>query len=344
MKQFRVVLLLGWVAAQLAQGRGQPVTPPPLSGTNISPTEQALRLYGALAHRTLLRPGPLPQLSDALPVQMMADTNAALALVEKELAAKHIEVVRDGECFVRFLPEGWQKSALAVQLVRIKSPPKREVTNKEAASASMPAGTIDFRNAGIDQVIAIYSNLRHRTVLRPRRLSAPGITLVSQTSLSREEAIYAMNVVLALNGVAVVDDGENFVQVVPIEEAELVKPRAPQPQATEPLIAPEQVPVFVSGWLPLRPSVRPRTGEVANPLTPPPAPPPQPGVDELVAYYAKLKGQKASASAFHQQLVSFKAESSLTKAELLYAIETTLALDGLKIERQDDGTLQAVGR
>lgn len=346
MRLIRIAVLLGLVAGQLGLVQGQSVSLAPGSPSTLPPTEQALRLYGALTHKTILRPTMLPQLSESLVAEMMADTNAAAGVLEKALADRRIEMVRDGELFVRLLPEGWQTSTLAAQLLRIPSPPKRETNQNERASASvsMPAGTIDFRNVGIDQALAVYASLCNRTVLRPHHLSASVIALRTETALSREEAVYAMNVVLALNGVATVEDGVNFVQVVPMPRMALAKARAPKPKLTEPLIKPEEVPVFVVRPMlfpPHRPAAK---AEAADHLPPPPAPPVPPGVDDLVAYYAKLVGQKASASGFRQQPVSLKVQNPLTKAELLYAIETTLALDDIKIERQDDGTLQAVAK
>ena len=61
-------------------------------------------------------------------------------------------------------------------------------------------------------------------------------------------------------------------------------------------------------------------------------------VDHLVAYYASLVGRKhIPDNTFGQQPILFKMSRPLTKPELLYAIETTLALHyRLRIIRTDD--------
>jgi general secretion pathway protein D len=82
-----------------------------------------------------------------------------------------------------------------------------------------PVGSIDFPATDLNQVLDIYSELVGRTVLRPTSLPAPTITLKTQTPLTRSEAIQALDAVLALNGIAVVNIGDCFVKVVPNAQA-----------------------------------------------------------------------------------------------------------------------------
>jgi hypothetical protein len=58
--------------------------------------------------------------------------------------------------------------------------------------------------------------MRQRTILRPATLYGPPVSLRTQVTLSPTEAAYALATILALNGIAVVDDGVSFVQVVPM--------------------------------------------------------------------------------------------------------------------------------
>jgi general secretion pathway protein D len=88
-----------------------------------------------------------------------------------------------------------------------------------SADDMLPAGTINFPATDLNQVLKIYAELVGRTVLRPTTLPAPTITLITQTPLSRREAIQAFDAVLALNGIAVINVGEKFCKVVPSPQA-----------------------------------------------------------------------------------------------------------------------------
>ncbi len=74
---------------------------------------------------------------------------------------------------------------------------------------------IDFRNAELTQVLDIYSLLVNRTLLRPATLPNPSIFLKTQGQLTMREGIQALEAVLALNGIAIVNVGDKFAKVVP---------------------------------------------------------------------------------------------------------------------------------
>ena len=76
-------------------------------------------------------------------------------------------------------------------------------------------GMIDFRQADLNQVLDIYSLLVNRTILRPATLPAPTVTLKTQTLLTKKEAIQALDAVLALNGITMINVGEKFVKAMP---------------------------------------------------------------------------------------------------------------------------------
>ncbi len=73
---------------------------------------------------------------------------------------------------------------------------------------------IDFRGADLNQVLEIYSLLVNRTLLRPATLPAPTIVLTTQGQLTMSEGIQALEAVLALNGITMVNVGDKFVKVV----------------------------------------------------------------------------------------------------------------------------------
>ena len=55
----------------------------------------------------------------------------------------------------------------------------------------------------------------NRTILRPATLPAPTITLTTRTLLTRKEAIQALDAVMALNGITMVNVGDKFVKALP---------------------------------------------------------------------------------------------------------------------------------
>jgi general secretion pathway protein D len=99
----------------------------------------------------------------------------------------------------------------------LAAPPSGQaaVTNTEPAEETIAPGMIDFRQADLNQVLDIYSSLVNRTILRPATLPAPTVTLKTQTLLTKKEAIQALDAVLALNGITMVNVGDKFVKALP---------------------------------------------------------------------------------------------------------------------------------
>ncbi len=83
----------------------------------------------------------------------------------------------------------------------------------------IPGDLIDWTGADFNQVLKIYAELVNRTILRSPTLAAPPITLKSQTPLTKKEAITAVEKVLALSGIALINIGDKFVVAVPGAQA-----------------------------------------------------------------------------------------------------------------------------
>jgi general secretion pathway protein D len=79
-------------------------------------------------------------------------------------------------------------------------------------------GTIDFEGVDLSEVLMIYAKLVNRTLLRAQ-LPAAQIILKTQTPLTKTEAIEALQAVLALNNVSVINVGDKFVKVLPSDTA-----------------------------------------------------------------------------------------------------------------------------
>ena len=82
----------------------------------------------------------------------------------------------------------------------------------------IPAGDINFQGVDLDQVLDVYARYVGRTLLRAG-LPQAKIILHTETSLTRGEVIQALQGVLALNGVALINVGDKFVKAVPAAQA-----------------------------------------------------------------------------------------------------------------------------
>ncbi len=91
-------------------------------------------------------------------------------------------------------------------------------TGGEPAEEMIPAGNINFQGVDVNQVLEVYAQLVGRTLLRAGLPSAQ-IVLKTETPLTKSEAIQALQAVLALNGISVVNVGDKFVKVLPVEQA-----------------------------------------------------------------------------------------------------------------------------
>ncbi len=94
-----------------------------------------------------------------------------------------------------------------------------DVPSGRQAQGEFLAGTLNFQNADLAQVLAIYQEISKRTVIRPTALPAPTISVRNQTPLSRVEALQLLDTALAENGIAMVLAGATAVKAVPVAQA-----------------------------------------------------------------------------------------------------------------------------
>ena len=86
------------------------------------------------------------------------------------------------------------------------------------ADEIMPAKMINWQGVDVSVVLDIYADLVGRTLIRGA-LPAAQIVLKTQTPLTKGEVIEAIQAVLAINGIAVVNIGDKFVKVGPTGDA-----------------------------------------------------------------------------------------------------------------------------
>ena len=87
-------------------------------------------------------------------------------------------------------------------------PPEKEI----------PAYDFNFEGVDVNQVLEVYAQLVGRTLLRAG-LPGAQIILKTQTKLTKSEAIQALQAVLALNNISLVNIGDKFVKVLPSDQA-----------------------------------------------------------------------------------------------------------------------------
>ncbi len=92
------------------------------------------------------------------------------------------------------------------------------------ASDSM-FGPITLRDEPIDGVLFLIERLTGKTVLRPQAMPTAAITITLRESVSKAEAIQAIETLLNLNGIAITPLGTRFLKVTPLN---LAKSEAPE--------------------------------------------------------------------------------------------------------------------
>jgi hypothetical protein len=176
--------------------------------------DPVLRLYGELANLTLLRSSLLPQLTLTLSAGATNDAEAAHVL-QSALAEKGISILPDGKRFLMVIPktEASTVKPLASQM--------KSSAAAGSGDETFPPGMIQFFNSPPMQVLEVYASLVGRKVQRAEPWPsdvAPGIKLVIQTPVSKDEAIYALGTVLEWAGLKLVRVGEDGLKAVPAPE------------------------------------------------------------------------------------------------------------------------------
>lgn len=83
----------------------------------------------------------------------------------------------------------------------------------------MASGTIKFESADSMQVLALYQNLSHRTVIYSGKLPPAKITVLNETPLTRREALQLLDTALAQQGITMILLGTKFVKATPSAQA-----------------------------------------------------------------------------------------------------------------------------
>jgi len=231
-KNFLLVLLLTaigqWARAQ--------VPPPTTNGSNAPSYDEVMRralresgsdetnavVTPAAPHtnatppRSINRPPPRPRSTQPAPglpgqANVTPTANAVPAASPAEPTAP--------PPVAPAMPPAIQHAAAAPAGNMVMTP---RVSNAETISNPgqiVPAGSINFTAASLEQVLSIYGDYVERNVLRPATLPDAKIVLKQTTPLTKLEVVRALEAAMALNNVSVVNVGEKFVTVVPTADA-----------------------------------------------------------------------------------------------------------------------------
>jgi len=141
----------------------------------------------------------------APPAAALADTKGASKLVEAERSPRpksQVEAAR-------------RRSSSPRQMETFSSLDRPDAQQPK----DMPAGGLKFDEAELLQVLQVYQELSHRTILRSAGLPSVKVSLLSETALTRRESLQALDSVLAQNGVTMIPLGTKFVKAVPSAQA-----------------------------------------------------------------------------------------------------------------------------
>jgi hypothetical protein len=170
--------------------------------------EQVLRLYAEFSDRTLLRWPRLPKLSFTM--ECSATNRAGAALMFRDaLFERGVSSIPDGDKFLLIVPQA-QASTVSPHSSQIKPSGSEQ-------SEVLPAGTINFPDTDLNQVMQIYAELVGRKLVRNGPTPAfviRTICLRTQTPLSRAEATYGLDTVLGWAGLKMVPEGDNLIKPV----------------------------------------------------------------------------------------------------------------------------------
>ena len=236
----------------------------------------------------------------------MAKADAAV-LLEKALVDQEMLVQPEGDKFVLLIPVG-QARLLA---------PIPELPSLDAVPDEIiPAGIIKFQDTDLLQVLDIYGDLTGRTLLRPNSLPPTKISVRSQTSLARKEAVWLLDALLAVSGIAMAPEGRNFVFAVPTSRMHNLpkfKENIAAAKATK--VAPPQKMRFDDA-----------------------------SVTKLVEAYGHLLGREPAPVDKYMSAVkfSFHTQKELSQAEAIFAVEAVAALNNLRLELVGDDQVQIV--
>jgi hypothetical protein len=203
------------------------------------------------------------------------------------------------------------------------------VTNQDLLLSSPPNDrpnaanpTLVLDNVGINSVLNLYAEFSERSILRP---VLPNLTFtVTDSPANKVEAAVALERALAAKEIVSIPDGTKFMMVVPKAFAALVRPHSSELKSATgaALNAPpaENQPVI-------------RQASEDNMLPPGVIHFVNANLWDVAMLYAELLGRKFDQTSPYpvHSTISFKSQTTLTKGEVCYVLETLFSWQGVKL-------------
>ena len=174
---------------------------------------QVLTLYQQFVGRTLLIHPALPAVAFTLNAAAANPAEAALVL-QKEFATHGIATIPDGDKFTMIVPQAQVASA------KPHSPHSGEIKRPDAEKDQAPSGAINFQDLVLVQAAIVYAELVGRKLDQSGPPYSGTIRINTQTALSRDEVLYAFDVLFAWRGLKAVPQGDDQLKLVTIPDSE----------------------------------------------------------------------------------------------------------------------------
>jgi hypothetical protein len=171
-----------------------------------------LELYGQLCGKTLLYWPRLPTAGVSVGGPVASRKDAA-KILQTALGDRQIASVTDGEKFLMVVP------ADQVSAVKPHASGSEPAPSPKTAAELVPPGMIVFHGVMIEQVYFIYAELIGAKLDRggpPPTPIEPFIFLYTQSALSRDEVVYALDTIFGWQGIKMVRGQDGSVR--PVQE------------------------------------------------------------------------------------------------------------------------------
>ena len=180
------------------------------------------------------------------------------------------------------------------------------------------APTIQFTNVSLQAVLDVYEAIAQRSLLLSPKLPKATLTIQLETT-NQTELLMALAQKLSESGVELIPDGARFIAVLTTAEAKGFKPAAPPP-VTGTITNPEKI--FPAGSITFNGASLEQCALICADLM---AKPLNDGALDAIKQRTDVR--------FHQI-------TPLTRAECVYALETSLKLHGIEFLPGNNGTLK----
>ncbi|EEF60459.1 RNA polymerase sigma factor [Pedosphaera parvula] len=301
-----------------------------ISGTAVAATVATGGFTWALVTKLLLISALIAAI--AVPLAIQHQTGVKLLEENRSLRRQMDEASRleaENKRFSNLLASRNEAQSLARtqlnELLRLRSEVSRlrqqTTLVKNQPSKSSPI-SLKFENLDLSHLLELYAQTAHRSILRPTALPQTSFTL-NTSATNDAEAALLLEKALAEKGFTTVLDGDKFAMIVPAYQASIAVPHSAEIKTSPPR------------WPGLEERGQVPTGEVNFPAA---------FVETVTKIYAELIHRKLIS---HDRLppgllITFRNQTPLTKSELIYALDTLLAWQNIKVIPVGDDSVQAV--